>query len=72
MQWVSDKNFEKCKIEKIGSLFLDGKLNEKSIEFEEGLVESYVNQLNEGDVVNFERVGFFKYDSKKDRLFLSL
>jgi len=72
VQWVSDKNFEKCKIEKIGSLFLDGKLNEKSIEFEEGLVESYVNQLNEGDVVNFERVGFFKYDSKKDRLFLSL
>ncbi|MGC9037820.1 MAG: glutamate--tRNA ligase [Candidatus Micrarchaeia archaeon] len=72
IQWVSDGNFAKCKIALIGELLKNGELNKESIIMKEGFVESYANSLSEGDLVNFERVGFFKLDSKKDMLFFSL
>ena len=73
VQWLSEGNYVKCEVEYIGKLIVDGKINENSIRRVGGFVESYANELKEGDVVNFERVGFFKLDSKQGNLvFLSL
>ena len=72
IQWVSNGNYMDCEIEQIGQLFVNGKFNENSISKTRGLVETYAKNLNEGDIVNFERVGFFKLDDKKQYAFLSL
>ncbi|MGC8676121.1 MAG: glutamate--tRNA ligase [Candidatus Micrarchaeia archaeon] len=72
LQWVSEGNYMQCKLMLVGELLVDGKVNENSLVSRGGLVESYAASLREGEVVNFERVGFFKLDDKKQTIFLSL
>ncbi len=72
VQWLSEGNMTKCTIEQIGPLFVNGSLNDKSIEKIEGFAESFVDNLEQGALVNFERVGFFKLDDKASNVFLSL
>ena len=46
--------------------------NMKSLEESKGYVESAATSLDEGDVVQFEREGFFKLDDKAGEKFISL
>ena len=72
VQWVNQGNYLGCKALMIGDL-LDGEsFNSKGIVAKEGFVEAYANELEDGEVVQFERTGFFKLDSKKDMSFFSL
>ncbi|MEM3482761.1 MAG: glutamate--tRNA ligase [Candidatus Micrarchaeaceae archaeon] len=74
LQWLSEGNYMKCRIELIGQLLVNGKYNSNSIVIKHGIVENYALKLQEGEVVNFERMGFFKLDKKEQEepIFLSL
>lgn len=50
----------------------DGEFNKGSMKTVEGYVEYYAKDLNEGDVIQFERVGFFRLDSKAKMSFIGL
>ncbi len=70
--WVNEGNYAECKIHMIGDLLSGERFNRDSMIVYEGYVEAYSKQLGEGDTVQFDRLGFFKLDSKSELSFLSL
>ncbi len=72
IQWVEERGSVECVLHYIGDLMKDGKLNPESERKINGLAEGYVEKLDEGAIVQFERAGFFKLDNKEDFDFLSL
>lgn len=70
LQWVNEGNCIKAQLQTPGKLLINGKFNKDSIETADGLLESYANNLKEGEVVQFERVGFARLDDKKRMLFI--
>ncbi|MHB1829829.1 MAG: glutamate--tRNA ligase family protein [Candidatus Micrarchaeaceae archaeon] len=60
-----------CEIWDIGPLLAGEAFSEASVTKRYGSVDGFA-ELNEGDVVQFERLGFYKLDSKKERRFISL
>ncbi len=72
IHWVNEGNYMACNVYKIGNLLNGEAFNESSLVLESGLVESHAESLLEGEVVQFERTGFFKLDSRRDLSFLSL
>ncbi len=69
IQWVSD--FLECEILKPGDLLLDsGEFNPSSLTIDSGYCEKSVRPLREGDVVQFERYGFCRLDSKGPMRFI--
>ncbi len=50
----------------------EGEFDKKSMEAVEGYAEDYAKDLNVGDVIQFERVGFFRLDNKEDMSFIGL
>ncbi len=71
MQWVSKENFNKANLIIIGDLLRNGEFNKNSIMRVNGYVEAYASNLKDNDTVQFERIGFFKFDAKENT-FLSL
>ncbi|MBI5229305.1 glutamate--tRNA ligase [Candidatus Micrarchaeota archaeon] len=67
LQWVSGKKGEFIEAEVLvpGDLFVDGKLNPKSLMVEKGYCEKACGELKKGSVIQFERFGFVKLDEKK-------
>jgi len=72
LQWISADNYTICKIARIGRLMIGDQFNRKSIIESEGYVESAAAGLKEGEIVQFEREGFFKLDRKADQRFISM
>ena len=72
IQWVSKKESRQCMLEYIGNLMKDGEFNSQSLKKVNALAEGYVERLNEGDVVQFERIGYFKFAKKDGMVFFSL
>ncbi len=72
LQWISADNYISCTLEHIGRLMIGEEFNMKSLEESKGYVESAATSLDEGDVVQFEREGFFKLDDKAGEKFISL
>ncbi len=65
LQWVDDTGV-KCVLYVPGLLFNDDEsFNENSLEEKQGLCQKECLQLKEGDVVQFERVGFARLDKKQ-------
>lgn len=71
-QWVDAEHSVKCKLISIGPLLIDEKFNEKSLVASEAYAEEYVNTLQKDEIVQFERVGFFKLDDVKQKTFIAL
>ena len=71
VQWVAEGGFIESELTLIGDLLADGEFNKNSIAKVRGYAESYASGLNDGEVVQFERIGFFRFD-KKGNTFLSL
>ena len=71
MQWVSEGNFVQANLTLIGELLKDDEFNKNSMMKVDGYAESYASGLKDNDTVQFERIGFFKFDAK-ERTFLSL
>lgn len=70
--WMNKAESKKCELWDIGPLMLNGAFNKSSMIKKDGYAEGYAANLEEGDIVQFERHGFYKLDSKKDMRFISL
>lgn len=72
LQWVNEGNYVKGKTLIIGDLLDGEQFNKDSIKATEGYIEGFSKELTEGEIVQFERIGFFKLDSKKEMTFISM
>jgi len=69
IHWVSDKL--ECEVLRPGDLVLDsGEFNPASLTIDTGYCEKSVHSLKEGDIIQFERYGFCRLDSKKPLRFV--
>ncbi|MFP3949934.1 MAG: glutamate--tRNA ligase [Candidatus Micrarchaeia archaeon] len=68
LQWVSEPLA--CEVWKPGDLFLGGNYNPKSMDVEKGYAEKAVVGLEQGTMVQFERYGFCRLDSKEPLRFI--
>lgn len=68
LQWVSEPL--DCEIWKVGDLFLNGEYNPNSLIKEQGYCEKAVLDLEVGTIVQFERYGFCRLDSKEPLRFI--
>jgi glutamyl-tRNA synthetase len=70
IQWVGSE-YREVTIIKIGTLLNEnGEVNENSLQEVHGFAETNVDELNEGDIVQFERFGFVRLDNKEKRIFI--
>ncbi|MCL4376212.1 glutamate--tRNA ligase [Candidatus Parvarchaeota archaeon] len=70
IQWVTEQNVP-VKVIKVGDLLnTDGTFNEKSLTEIEGFAEKTIDEIEEGQVVQFERFGFCRLDSKNGKEFI--
>ena len=69
MQWVSEGNLVQAALTLIGDLLKDDEFNRSSMMKVNGYVESYASKLKDNDTVQFERIGFFKFDAKEKTFF---
>ena len=69
MQWVSEGNFVQANLTLIGDLLKNEEFNVNSMEKVNGYVESYASGLKDNETVQFERIGFFKFDAKEKTFF---
>ena len=69
MQWVSEGNLVQATLTLIGDLLKDDEFNRSSMMKVNGYVESYASKLKDNDTVQFERIGFFKFDAKEKTFF---
>ncbi len=72
VQWVNEGNYIPCKTYNVSSLLVGEEFNNESLVVKEGYVESHAESMSVGEIAQFERVGFFKLDSKSDMGFISL
>ncbi len=71
-QWVDAKKRVRCELMLIGPLLVGEKFNEKSLIRVEAYAEEFVNSLEKDEIVQFERVGFYKLDDVKHKTFIAL
>jgi glutamyl-tRNA synthetase len=71
-QWVDATHKVRCKLVEIGPLLVNDEFNEKSLTTSDAYAEEYVNRLEKDEIVQFERVGFFKLDDVKQKAFIAL
>ena len=69
VQWVSQKNFQKLKIQIPKALFIDDNFNEDSLEEIEVYVEPYYLELKEGSEIQFVRFGYCRKESASLAIF---
>ena len=69
VQWVSQKNFQKIKIQIPKALFIDDNFNEDSLEEIEVYVEPYYIELKEGSGIQFVRFGYCRKESASMAIF---
>ncbi len=72
LQWITRDGAMKCELLHIGNLMKGDEFNSESIRRTAGYAEAYASGLAEGEIVQFERLGFFKLDSKERSSFISL
>jgi glutamyl/glutaminyl-tRNA synthetase len=72
IQWVNEGNYAQGTIKQIEPLLKNNELNPDSMKDVPGYIEKYVDKLKDGETVNLERMGFYKLDSKQERIFFSL
>lgn len=69
IQWVPKKNSHKIKILVPGTLFLEEKFNERSLEEIEGFTEPHYIELQDGTEIQFVRFGYCRKDSLNQAIF---
>jgi len=70
IQWVSEGNYIAAKLVIPGKLLINGEFNKDSLTQISGFAEGYAEKINQGEIVQFERIGFFRLDDKKQMLFI--
>jgi len=75
IQWVKadPKEMQQVVVKVPGVLFIDDEYNENSLEYVKGIGEKAIAKLPIGEIVQFERFGFVRVDSKeKDVIHVNL
>ncbi len=72
VQWVEKNNYVNAELIIPKPLLINGEINKDSLESVKGYAESYAKNINKDDVVQFERVGFFKLDDVKNMQFIGI
>ncbi len=72
IQWVSSMNFIPALIYNFNDLLKNDEFNEESLVEFKGYCEKECENLNEGDIIQFERKGFYKLDNKKEMKFIKV
>lgn len=70
IQWVSALNYIPSTIYNFNDLLKDGAFNEESLIEFNGFCEKECALLSEGDIIQFERKGFYKLDNKNKMIFI--
>ena len=71
VHWVPEKGALEAKLYEVGNLLNeDDTFNENSLEAVPGFCESSASALNEGDIIQFERVGYARLHRKKGMEFV--
>ncbi len=71
VQWVPDDSYVECTVMVPGPLLgSDGNVLEDSLRVVKGYVEAYASNLDEHDIVQFERFGYCILDSKDEMRFI--
>lgn len=71
-QWVDAETRVRCELVLIGPLLVGEKFNEKSLIRKEAYAEAFVSSLKKNEIVQFERIGFYKLDDTKQNSFIAL
>lgn len=69
LQWVSDEKMD-CTILVPGDLLKDGEFDPDSLTEIKGYCEKNCEKLKVGDIIQFERFGFCRLDSKTDKMLI--
>ncbi len=72
VQWVPKEGSINCRFDYIEDLVVDGEFNENSIIEVNAVAENYLEKVDAGAIVQFERIGYFKLDEKSTMNFFSL
>jgi glutamyl-tRNA synthetase len=70
--WIAESGAVRCELLHIGNLMEGERFNDRSITRTHGYAEGYASSLVGGEVVKFERKGFFRLDGKADMSFISV
>ena len=70
--WVNKGNCLKATALEMGKLLIGDEFNEESMLAVEGFTESKALDIEEGSAVQFERMGFFKFDQKEKMVFIGI
>lgn len=71
-QWVDARRNVRCKLTEIGPLFIGEEFNSESLKERDAYAEEYVDRLGKDEIVQFERIGFFKLDDAREKKFIGL
>ncbi|MEM3791557.1 MAG: glutamate--tRNA ligase family protein, partial [Candidatus Micrarchaeaceae archaeon] len=71
VQWVGE-NGVRVNLAFIGDLLKDGRFNEESIKNVAAVCEPSILGIDEGSIIQLERIGFFRLDSKESLSLISL
>lgn len=70
VQWTG--SMQSCELVQIGQLLVNDQFNKESITTVKGYTDGYVNDMEEGSYVQFDKVGYYKLDKKQGNLFISI
>ncbi len=70
--WIPKEGMTKCELWDIGDLLINEEFNKNALTKRSCYAERYVNELNEGDVIQFEGQGMYKLDNKAEMRFISV
>lgn len=70
VQWVSEGNKIESKLLIPGRLLINDEFNKDSITEISGLVEGYAKNISQGEIVQLEKIGFFRLDDKNKMIFI--
>ncbi len=72
IQWITRDDAVKCELLIIGNLLKGEEFDRESIKRISGYAEGYSSGLRRGDIVQFEKLGYFRLDDKEKMAFISL
>jgi len=72
IQWVDKANCVDAYFITPKPLLVNNEINKNSLEVEKGLAEKYIEMIKKDEVVQFERIGFFKLDNEEKRELIRL
>jgi len=72
IQWVDKANCVSAYFITPKPLLVNNEINKDSLEIEKGLAEKYIEMIKKDEVVQFERIGFFKLDNEEKKELIRL